>query len=327
MYDDALLDRLTTGLRAKLPLWGVAPDAPLRLLTISENATFLADAENDTSIVFRVHRPGYHTAAEICSELAWITSLRSEMIVSTPKPIRMTDGEVLATFDDDDFQRHVVAFSFMRGREPTPGADLPRWYRILGEINARLHRHVRGWRPAQPVRRKTWDIEAMIGDRPLWGDWQANRSLDAAGRTLVARAGAAVRHEVAAYAASGGSFGLIHADLRPANLLVDGDQLGVIDFDDCGFSWFMYDFAAAVSFMEHEPFIPDLQEAWFDGYAAITPVLPRDREIMPTFLMLRRILLTAWIASHAETPTALATGATFTRGTLDLAEAYLTRLG
>ena len=41
---------------------------------------------------------------------------------------------------------------------------------------------------------------------------------------------------------------LIHADLRLANLLVERDRLGIIDFDDCGFGWFGYDFAAAVSF-------------------------------------------------------------------------------
>ena len=33
-------------------------------------------------------------------------------------------------------------------------------------------------------------------------------------------------------------FGLIHADLRLANLLIYGDEIKVIDFDDCGFGWF-----------------------------------------------------------------------------------------
>ena len=61
-------------------------------------------------------------------------------------------------------------------------------------------------------------------------------------------------------------FGLVHADLRLANLLVDGKHLRIIDFDDCGFSWFMYDFATAVSFIEHEPNVPELLEAWIGGY-------------------------------------------------------------
>ena len=48
---------------------------------------------------------------------------------------------------------------------------------------------------------------------------------------------------------------------------------------------------------------------------------------MPAFIMLRRILLTAWIASHSETPTAEAMGVPYTFGTLDLAETFLARYG
>jgi Ser/Thr protein kinase RdoA (MazF antagonist) len=111
--------------------------------------------------------------------------------------------------------------------------------------------------------------------------------------------------------------------MRTANLLVDDDRLGVIDFDDCGLSWFAYDFAAAVSFMEHEPIIPDLMAAWVDGYRQEAPLPVEDEAALPMFVMLRRMQLTAWIASHAETPTAQALGEAYTNGTVALAEHYL----
>jgi Ser/Thr protein kinase RdoA (MazF antagonist) len=107
-----------------------------------------------------------------------------------------------------------------------------------------------------------------------------------------------------AYGQQSQCFGLVHADLRLANLLVDGERLGIIDFDDCGFSWFFYDFAAAVSFMEHEPVIAELRQAWLEGYRTIAAVSKEDEAMLPVFVMLRRILLTAWIASHADTETA-----------------------
>ncbi|MFJ5486447.1 phosphotransferase enzyme family protein, partial [Hansschlegelia beijingensis] len=137
------------------------------------------------------------------------------------------------------------------------------------------------------------------------------------------RAADVLRRRLRAYGASPERFGLIHGDLRLANLLVDGDRLGVIDFDDCGFSWFLYDFAAAVSFMEHEPFIPELEDAWLSGYSEVAPILAEDRAMMPTFLLLRRILLTAWVASHSETPTAQAMGVRYTDGSVEIAESYL----
>ena len=45
--------------------------------------------------------------------------------------------------------------------------------------------------------------------------------------------------------------------------------------------------------------------------------------MLPTFILLRRILLLAWIASHRETPTAQAYGQSYTNGALALAESYL----
>jgi len=45
--------------------------------------------------------------------------------------------------------------------------------------------------------------------------------------------------------------------------------------------------------------------------------------LIPSFVMLRRVLLTAWLASHAEVPFAREFGAGYTAGTVALAEALL----
>lgn len=327
MYDDAFLERLETNLRPALPRWGLAPDAPVRLLTFSENATYLAEKDDGRKIVFRVNRPGYHTDDELLSELAWIESLRAEGVVSTPEPVRLLDGGLLGGFEDDGQWRNMVAFEFMSGAEPEPGAQLAPWFRTLGAITAGLHDHSRAWARTSKIKRKLWDYDAMVGETLLWGDWRKGLGLDATGSAVIERACAALKARTAAYGSQPERFGLIHADLRLANLLVDGDRLGVIDFDDCGFSWFMYDFAAAVSFMEHEPFIPELEAAWLDGYETVGTVTAEDRAMMPVFLLLRRILLTAWVASRSEAPMAQAMGHAYSQGTVMLADRYLTEHG
>jgi hypothetical protein len=43
---------------------------------------------------------------------------------------------------------------------------------------------------------------------------------------------------------------------------------------------------------------------------------------IPTFVVLRRILLTAWLASHAELPFARQLGAAYTQGTVTLAREF-----
>ncbi|WP_456823062.1 phosphotransferase enzyme family protein [Bradyrhizobium sp. USDA 4502] len=140
--------------------------------------------------------------------------------------------------------------------------------------------------------RKVWDFDAMLGRRPLWGDWRAGLGLRDDGRRLLQRVADELERRVEAYGRGEQRFGLVHADLRLANLLVEGDRLGVIDFDDCGFSWFFYDFAAAVSFIEHEPVMDLLQQSWLAGYRTVAPVSRDDEAMLPAFVMLRRMLLT-----------------------------------
>lgn len=327
MYDETFLKRLEDRLRGALPAWGLDEDVDLALLTISENATFRARTGTRGDMIFRVHRPDYHTRDEIGSELAWISALRDHGGLSTPAPIPLLDGSLIADVDDDGHTRHVVAFDFVPGREPAPEDDLGPWFRELGRVHARLHAHAEGWRRPPGFVRKVWNFQTTLGATPLWGDWRAGLGLDAAGRALLEKTATALAVRLAAYGEGSDRFGLIHADLRLANLLVDGERLNLIDFDDCGFSWFLYDFAAAISFIETDPQVPDLLANWFAGYRETRALSAEDEAMMPVFVMLRRILLTAWIASHAETPTAEAMGVPYTHGTLDLAEAFLTRHG
>jgi Ser/Thr protein kinase RdoA (MazF antagonist) len=331
-------------------LWGLSSAAGVSLLNVSENATFAVsdacgrddrerppgddlpdcgDAPGGRTVprdlVIRVHRVGYSSAAEIRSELEWINALRRERVVETATPVAGVNGEYLQTLESPSgrARRFAVAFERLPGQEPDAGADAPRWFERLGEVTARMHRHARSWALPERFRRKRWDLEAMVGDQGYWGPWRAALGLEAAGALVIERALADIRERLARFGTGADRFGLVHADLRLANLLVDGARLRIIDFDDCGFGWFMYDFAAAVSFIEHEVVVGELVRAWTDGYRRVAPLSAEELEAIPSFVVLRRILLTAWLASHAEVPSARAMGAAYTQGTVRLAQEYL----
>lgn len=324
LYNTDFLSRLTQGVKYLSSVWGLSSEAKLTLLTISENATFrIADENSGRNLIVRVHRPDYHTEAEILSELAWIDALRKDGVVVTPRPISANDGSLLQIFSDGETMRHAVAFEYMAGKEPDAESDLVHWYRTLGEINAKLHAHSRRWTRPENFIRKTWNFNRILGNGAYWGDWRDALGLKPDGKSVLERTHALLETQTSAYGYGEERFGLVHCDMRAANLLVDGDRLGVIDFDDCGLSWFAYDFAAAISFMEHEPFIPDLMAAWLEGYRRVAPLDAQHEAALPMFIMLRRMQLTAWIASHAETPTAQSMGTAYTDGTVALAERYL----
>ncbi len=325
LYDKSFVSGLKAGVESLLPGWGLGPNTQVSLLTVSENATFRADdPDKEMPVILRVHRPAYHSEAEIRSELAWISDLRQQQIVRTPAIIPHYGSEIIAKFEDSGNVRHVVGFEFLPGQEPDPKTNLEDGFRVLGAISARLHAHARSWRPTNGFARKTWDFEAAFGPSPLWGDWREALGLSEAGSLVLEDLCESLKNRLEAYGSGPDRFGLVHADLRLANLLVDGDALGVIDFDDCGFSWFVYDFAAAISFLETSPTIPALQNAWVEGYRSVAPLAAEHVEMIPTFIMFRRLLLTAWIASHSETETAEWAGLdAYTDGTVAMAEAYL----
>lgn len=323
---DRPLRSLQAALHDALGDWGFSPAASLTLLNVSENTVFLAE-EDGQRLVLRVHRPGYHRAEEIASELAWIAALRAAAVLDTPAPAPGTDGRLLRRLSFGGEERRVVAFDHVPGRSPEADEDLTDWFHHLGATSARLHAHARAWTPPPGFTRKSWTVETMLG-RPgqwggHWGDWRQAAGLDPHGTALLARAATALGAAMARYGSGADRFGLIHGDLRLANLLVDGSRLRVIDFDDCGFGWFMYDFAAAVSFFEHAPTLPALLEAWTEGYASVAPLAAEDRAILPALVLLRRMLLLAWVASHPEAPTAQAIGAAYTASTLPLADRFL----
>jgi Ser/Thr protein kinase RdoA (MazF antagonist) len=324
MYGEDHIARLSEMVRGGLARWGLAPDTDVRLLTFSENATFLlTEPASGVCRVLRVHRPGYHSVTEIESELAWVEALRRDRVVSTPAPLRGSNGRLLQVLEQDGLSRQAVLFEHVEGREPGAGEELAGWFGELGAVTARMHVFARDWKRPDGFVRKVWDFETALGAQAHWGDWRAGTGLDAAGRALIERVCARLQAGLAAYGTAPARFGLVHADLRLANLIVSERDLHVIDFDDCGLSWFVYDFAAAVSFIEHLPILPELLEAWVAGYRRVAPLAVDDVAAISLMVILRRLLLLAWIASHSETPTARELGVGFTEATLRLCEDFL----
>ena len=238
-----------------VPYWGVSPDARLTLLNISENATYRIDDPGASEpLILRVHRTGYHTRDAVRTELAWMKALKEEAGIETPQAIPARDGELIGSVATPalDEERFVVMFAFIKGREPDAD-DLAEPFKRLGAIAARMHRHARGWQRPPYFERLVWDFEGSVGRNGNWGDWREGLALDAERITVLEETSALIEQRLARFGQGPDRFGLIHADLRLANLLVTDDDTRVIDFDDAGLGWFLYDIATAVSFMEERP--------------------------------------------------------------------------
>lgn len=322
MYSEEHIQRLASSLSDKVAVWGVTPAATIKLLTLSENATFIV-SEGEHKIIVRVHAPDYHSYEEVESELAWILDLKRQNILNTPSPIQLASGEYISKVNDGERDCFAVAFEFMEGQEPEVTNNLVSWFEELGSITAKLHQHAKQWQRPDGFIRKIWDVDNCIGASGYWGDWRKASNLGFSGKIVIEEAIDLIKQRLETYGMCSRRFGLVHADLRLTNLLITDSQMNVIDFDDSGFCWYAYDFAAAISFHELDNQIPDLKKAWIKGYRSVADFSEEDEEEIDTFIMLRRIMLTAWLASHSHSNENQTIGSSYTDGTVYLAKSYL----
>lgn len=297
------------------------------LINLSENATYkVEDPRTSKCWAMRVHREGYHTKEAIYSELAWAKALRENSAAITPIALPGLDGDIIQTVSHESLpnSRHVVLFEWETGVEPSEeDYDLRAPFEVLGETTAHMHQHVKSWKLPENFERQVWDFETSLGSTPLWGRWRDGMGLDDNRIQLFHETVNLIEQRLEKFGKAPERFGLIHCDMRLANLLIDGDVTKVIDFDDCGFSWLMYDCATTVSFFENKLEVPDLLKSWVKGYRKVIDLPKEDEAEIPTFVMLRRLLLVAWIGSHSETDLAQSMGVNYSKETDALCRNYI----
>jgi Ser/Thr protein kinase RdoA (MazF antagonist) len=307
---------------AALDRWPEAAGGTPVLINLSENHTFRIDGPDGSRHVLRLHRPRYQSRAAIGSELAWLEAIAAETEIPVPKPVHGSDGEIVQEVAPD---RYAALFAFEPGIEPQADADLVPLFSTLGRYAATLHNQIALWQQPEGFVRPIWDAIGILEPAGLWGDWRKAPHVEGETLATLTELDAALRADLAGYGTDIDRFGLIHADMRLANLLVDGERTVLLDFDDCGFGWFLYDLAASLSFIETSPQVPALIRAWLAAYMAIRPLTPDDIRMIDALILLRRMALLAWIGSHAETRLAAAHAERFALDTASLAGKYLAR--
>lgn len=311
---------------AALPRWGLE-GAGLTLINHSENWTYRVEPPaRPRPVILRVHRHAYHSTDGIRSELAWMRALKADAGVNTPQAITGNDGADIQLVEHPTLAmaRNCVLFEFIDGVEP-PQDNLVPAFRALGEVTARCHNHSQTWQRPSYFDRLCWDFEHSLGARANWGRWQDGPDCTLDRIRLLQRAVDLMERRLARFGQARERYGLIHADFRLANLLVHDGDVRVIDFDDCGLGWFLYDAATAVSFFEDRADVPELMEAWKEGYRRHRIVPREDEDELWTFILMRRMTLFAWMGSHSETELARSEGPGYSTGTCELAERYLSK--
>jgi Ser/Thr protein kinase RdoA (MazF antagonist) len=289
---------------AVLAAWGLA-GAPVVLISHRENRVYGVDLPSGGRAVLRLHRAGYHSAAALQSELAFMQALAAAGL-DVPAPIPAADGRllVLAGGVACSLLSWAEGAPILRAGEALP-PDAPARYRALGLALARLHRFADAWALPPGFRRPAWDAAGLVGEAPLWGRFWENPALTGAERALLIAARDRARDWLAEYG-RGFDYGMIHADAVRENVLIRGGAAALIDFDDCGFGFRLFDLATALHPVDDTAEYPAIRRALLAGYRAGRALPAVEEAALDAFLMLRGLTYVGWIVTRMDVPGAAA---------------------
>jgi Ser/Thr protein kinase RdoA (MazF antagonist) len=285
-----------------LEAWQLS-DAKLEPISATENITFRVDAAEGT-FVLRIHRPGYHSLAELQSEHVWTRALLAAGL-DVPEPLNTTDGAGYISLPYEDGPRNIGMLKWVDGellgglihRQPERVTE---HFRNLGGIAAEIHNQSASWIVPQGFLRHSFDVEGLLGDKPFWGPFWELPGLDAAQKSLVLRARSVIAETLNQYGQDSHTYSLIHADLHPQNVVVSEHGLHVIDFDDSGFGWHQYELAVALYYYRKLPGFAEIQAAIIEGYRAVRSLSDDAVSLLPLFLLVRTLVSLGWRHQRPE---------------------------
>jgi putrescine aminotransferase len=306
--DDPVLMGVRALAGAALAHWDLS-DAPLALVKHRENTIFKVSAPDGRAYALRVHRHGYHTDAELQSEIDWMRTLARDGCLETPTVVPTVDGRDFVTVRHERVPqpRQVSMIEWLNGTafdnlgrvERGLETELKDRYRKLGALAGRLHKHSASHRPPDGFTRPAWDEAGLVGEHPLWGRFWEHPKVTREQRALMRKARIVLDGLLKQIGKDPENYGLIHADFLPENVLVEDGHMRLIDFDDSGWGWYLFEVAASVFPHVNQPFFDALLAEYVAGYRTERELSKEHEELIPAFIMLRGFTYLGWLKTRA----------------------------
>jgi Ser/Thr protein kinase RdoA (MazF antagonist) len=297
--------------RSALVHWEMDDNAEIRLIKHRENAVFEVK-DGDRHLALRIHRANYHSDLELESELQWIEAINSPEL-KTPQVIRTANGDLFVRVKGTGIPeaRQVDALEFVKG-EPMGSveeglADISQvvpTFTSMGRLMAISHNRAEQWTLPKTFTRHAWDSEGLLGDNPFWGRFWELPHLTDEQRVRLNEVRIRAKQDLAEYGKTADRYSLIHADFVPENLLMTDAGVCLIDFDDSGFGWHLFDIVTSFFFHLGQDYFDEASSAFFNGYSEIRELPYRCEELLPLFYLLRGTTYLGWMHTRPEIATA-----------------------
>lgn len=299
---DEQVARLTAAAQNALPVYGLS-EAHLERLSYVNNAVF-AVKTGDSKFVLRLHRHALRRPEAIESELLWLDAISHNTRLHVPRPVRTQTGTWLGKVSVEGIETplNVTMFVWIEGVFYKPNEITPAQARRLGTFLAELHLCSESFQPPAGFYRPRLDWEGLFGVDSPYNPGAGNAIFTPDQLAVLDAVATRARTTMDTLGESPRNFGLIHGDFIAKNYLFDGDTVCAIDFDDCGFGYYLYDLAPPLLQWSTESNYAALKDALWQGYTAVRPLPDSDRVHLEVFVASRHVASCRWIAGNLHNP-------------------------
>ena len=261
-------------------------------------------ASNGEEYALRLHngvgeyRPeAYSQLLVIESGLRWLEALSSDTGLVLQQPLRNRDGELISTVYEHGDKEAVLCsvVTWVEG-EPLEQHTIETVQQV-GRIAAKLHAHATTWKRPADFRRPQYDAKGFEEAFRALQVPAAQRHLSPQEAELLAGAGVAVCETVARLSDNADNWGPIHGDLGwPGNIVVQGKEFRLIDFNGCSLGLFMCDIAWAFCYIPE-----DLRRDFIASYDQERRSNRADLALVEVFLVgVTAILFQRWLRNAPQ---------------------------
>ena len=217
--------------------------------------------------------------------------------MTVPKPVAAPSGDVVIEIGG----RRCDLLSWLDGRvlRPRRGLGLS-GSSLLGEALARIHAFGERWRPPSAFDLPRWDHAALFTDDSPYRPRRLRSFLSPDDRQLFQTVADETQTILSRLDGLPGTTGIIHADfiLLNCHFAKRGGawNVGVIDFDDLGWGYFLYDLAPVLGNLADFPGYRRRRDAFLAGYRSVRD-LPVELEAhLPVLMAARHAAACLWAA-------------------------------
>ncbi|GEM_PF-3081943 len=279
VFDTVMPDGQKAIIRVKShPSYAHAPGTPL--IRRAENVVMSEDAWNIIPV---------DTVLSSTCEYYALRTLTHNSLLTVPHPLKILNYGA----------SELVIFAYVPGENRTLDMLTPRDAALAGAFLAQLHTKSRRLifrGPTDP----SLNAEGLLGPTSRYASPDEAHLLSDADRNILATLKQRVADIETLIGPQDEHTLLLHGDFLLQNIVFDGDTVGALDFEMCGWGTDLYDMATFLWQIKPSPRYDTLADAFWRGYTIWRELPPRDW--LEIFIAARQGASVRWLIQNRHLP-------------------------